>query len=267
MNRIYLDLDRFTGLLQLDQFARYLTALSALQRKLKVYVFDVGSGVGIFIKFVIDAGYINANSIVGIDPAPHSYNIQRMIIPPRYKTVNQFLSRPNNQNSAVGKSILCLIRPPPYGTNDNLVGYDIDAIRQLKPLVIFILYCADGGDGSYGLHHFLKKAGMPNGSQYGPGLPPFDMTPFADMNYVGKYITWSEILENGANGRISTCAILVQPQLVDFIADLPTGEVNPNPPSVTDVKKAIAASFDPLNVLSKMPPEMQKLMQMMLSNI
>lgn len=263
-------LSRFGGMFDFPQFVLYLTALGALQRKLKVYVFDVGSGIGIFIKFVTDAGYIAANYIVGIDPDPTSYNKPPILVAPRYKTVDQFLRRSNNRNVAVGKSILCLIRPTPSAPmSPSDIGYDIDAIRQLLPSVIFILYCADGSDCSNGMHHFLKKFGMPNGNSYGPdsGLPPFDMTPFAEMNYVGKFITWSEILDNGTNGCVATCAILVQPELVGFIADLPTGEINPNAPPVAELKKAIAISFDPKTILSKMPVEMQLLMRMMMGNL
>lgn len=110
-------------------------------------VISVGCGVGSIEYFLSQNGY----SIYGIDPEPESfkkYTSDSGHIRPVCDTVPNFIKK---YPEMVGKCSLMLIWPSP---GDSF--YDLESIKLLKPLFIYIFYDKLGGAGGAALHRWLK---------------------------------------------------------------------------------------------------------------
>jgi hypothetical protein len=115
-------------------------------------IISVGSGNGKPEKYLKNNGYPN---IICIEPKIFSHNVEKIIhIKPDYNTVDEIILE---KQLLIGNCSLMIIWPSGEYTED--CGYDIDAIKKLKPNRILVLYENTGYSGSNELRKFLDNPG------------------------------------------------------------------------------------------------------------
>ncbi len=116
-------------------------------------IVSVGSGNG-FLESKI-ATDLKTN-VICVEPKPGDWSSGddepgRVYMIPQYKTVQDLMT---SQPEIIGKCHLLIVWSSP-----NQSEYDIDAIRDLKPVTITIIYEETGCAGSYLLHKWIDKNG------------------------------------------------------------------------------------------------------------
>ncbi len=117
-----------------------------------VEIISVGSGNGKLEKYLKNNGYLN---IICIEPEIFSHNVEKIIHnKPDYNIVDEIIIK---KPSIVSNCYLMIIWPS--GKDKKDCGYDIDAIKKLKPSRILVLYENTGYSGSNELRKFLNNPG------------------------------------------------------------------------------------------------------------
>jgi len=138
----------------------------------------------------------------------------------------------------VGNCAMAIIRPQP--PRPGFQCYDLDGWQLLRPKVVLVLYCADGGDGSPELHSWLHRNGCPSFSLARDEVD-FDGLP----NYYSRTVKFTAQCEAPVMIRVSTCSLLIQADVdgLAFPDDLPEDEQNPNAPSDAQVVELLNQSL------------------------
>lgn len=176
--------------------------------------------------------------IICVDPNPKNYDdeIATVKIQPLFSSTQELCEKFPEMK---GNCSVMLIRPQTSGSTD-LTNYDIEAIHLLEPLVILVLYGADGSDGSCALHDFLSLHGCPSFSKSDTSDSTFAGFP----RYWSRTIRFTEICQPPTMVRVSTCALLIRDDSgLTFPDNIIEGEQNPNAPGDADVARLLKESY------------------------
>lgn len=222
-------LKRFEGL----DYRRHLLTLASFN----LPIVDVGSGDARTSHW-LQQQLPGATKIYCVDPAPESYvglEGRQVMIQPVAATTQEFVE---SHPELVGNCAMMLIRPQP--PRPNFVCYDMDAWRLLKPKVVLVLYCADGGDGSPELHSWLHHNGCPSFS-----LSEAEIDVGALPNYYSRSVKFTAACDPPSMVRVATCSLLIQADVdgLVFPPDMPEDEQNPDAPSDAEVENLIQQSL------------------------
>lgn len=119
---------------------------------------SIGSGNGKIEKWLVDE---TDATITCVDPDPTAYTPGQVMIAPEFSTVDGLIS---SRPDSVGNIGVLLVWPSPnsgggFGFDDadeeSKVGYDLDAIQQLNPPVIVLMYASCGASGSEDLQEWV----------------------------------------------------------------------------------------------------------------
>jgi hypothetical protein len=225
-------LTRFEGL----DYRRHLLTLASFN----LPIVDVGSGDARTSHWLQQqqSNEVSPATIYCVDPAPESYvglEGRQVMIKPVAATTQEIVE---THPELIGECAMMLIRPQP--PSPGRVCYDMDAWRLLKPKVVLVLYCADGGDGSPELHSWLNMNGCPSFS-----LSDAAVDVGALPNYYSRSVKFTAEYPPPSMVRVSTCSLLIQADVdgLVFPPDMPEDEQNPGAPSDAEVENLLQQSL------------------------
>lgn len=213
-------------------------------------VLSIGSGIGVIEAWLVKKGV----SVICVDPAPDSYRedeFGRVVMKPKYKTVTEVLI---DMPDVVGRCALLLIRAEPRSTamlqddcgdaGPDCVEYDIEAIKLLRALYVYSLYCADGADGSDGFHHLLHSINLPCSITWHSEIVETDgTTDTNDTQYTGSAAFYGMKVGGPRFYSAPAVVILFRGEVGLTLKHLPTGDQNPQPLSNEDVRGLMMESY------------------------
>ena len=154
-------------------------------------IISVGSGMGVEEQFLIDHGY----TVVCIEPANRKRDLwltdKVLTRQPDFASVPAYLRAHPNYDGEV--QLLLHYPLPDYGL------YDITAIHDLKPRSLIIMATMGGSAGSFLLHLWLRRAGVPTLGKMATErswATKFDF----DCLIVDRYTAVKSVMQEESNG-------------------------------------------------------------------
>ncbi len=197
-------------------------------------VVSVGSGEAILEEWMTN--FRPATTLHCVDPEPESYAIGKPRIIPEAESVAKLIEK---LPDLVDNCAVVIIRPSPTVPRARMIGYDVESVVLLRPRVILVLYCADGGDGSDELHKFLEENGCPSISLF-----PRRETNIVLPRYYSRSIKFTLRVAPPTMIQVSTCSLLIREDAgIVFPVDMPEDEQNPEALNDEHVQELLSHSI------------------------